>query len=66
VKLDSNNELGFELFLTLTMDRNIKAVNSSNLPIEQIWKSFLDIIENWGKAKDAIEAEARKRISRIS
>jgi hypothetical protein len=66
VKLDSNNELGFELLLTPTGGRNIKAVNSSNLPIEQSWKSFLDIIENWGKAKDPIEAEARKRISRIS
>ena len=66
MKLDSNNELGFELLLTPTGGRNIKAVNSSHLPIEQSWKSFLDIIENWGKAKDPIEAEARKRISRIS
>jgi hypothetical protein len=63
VKLDSNNEFGTELLLTLDSGpkRYIKDVNSRILPFEQSWKSFLD----WGKVKDAIE-ETRRRISRIS
>jgi hypothetical protein len=65
VKLDRNNELGIELFLTVDSGQRHRAVNYSNLPFEQRWKSFLVTVVSWGKAKDAIE-EARRRISRIS
>lgn len=66
MKLDRNNDLGIELFLTVAsgQERVIKAVNYSNLPFEQ-WKSLFDTVESWGKVKDAIE-EARRRISKIS
>jgi hypothetical protein len=67
VKLDRNNDLGIELFLTVDsgQGRVIKAVNYSNLPFEQRWKSLFDTVDSWGKVKDAIE-EARRRNSRIS
>jgi hypothetical protein len=47
VKLDSNNEFGTELLLTLDSGpgRYIKDVNSRHLPFERSWKSFLDIVE---------------------
>jgi hypothetical protein len=65
VKLDRNNELGIDLVLTVDIGQRHRAINSSNLPFEQRWKSFLDTVVSWGKVKDAIE-EARRRISRIS
>jgi hypothetical protein len=67
VKLDRNNDLGIELFLTEAsgQERVIKAVNYSDLPFEQRWKSLFDTVESWRKLKDAIE-EARRRISKIS
>jgi hypothetical protein len=60
VKLDSNNEFGTELLLTLDSGpgRYIKDVNSRHLPFERSWKSFLDIVElgqsercNWRNTK---------------
>jgi hypothetical protein len=40
VKLDSNNEFGIELLLTMDSGpgRNIKDVNSRNLPFEELEK----------------------------
>jgi hypothetical protein len=51
VKLDRNNELGIELFLTVDSGQRHRAVNSSNMPFEQRWKSFLDTCSELGQSE---------------